>query len=119
MHFAVLKGNWKAAKKVEMTREMSDKRAAKAAPKTSAERKRKSREQTWNCLNPLCMIKCEEDHMNAQDWLVCDFCENMFCPKLSCLSMMDAHEIACKSSKCNETSKKKLLTLTFLVVFVF
>ena len=98
---------------------MSDKRAVKAAPKTSAERKRKSREQTWNCLNPLCMIKCEEDHMNAQDWLVCDFCENMFCPKLSCLSMMDAHEIACKSSKCNETSKKKLLTLTFLVVFVF
>lgn len=108
VHFAVLKGNWKAAKKEEMTREMLDKRAAKAAPKTTAERKRKSREQTWNCLNPLCMIKWEEDHMNAQDWLVCDFCENMFCPKLSCLSMMDAHEIACKSSKCNETSKKKL-----------
>jgi hypothetical protein len=108
VHFAVFKVNWKVAKKETLTREMAAKRAAKSAPKTSAQRKRSSREQTWNCLNPLCMIKWEEDHMNAQDWLVCDFCEKMFCPKLSCVSMMDAHEIACKSSKCNETSKKKL-----------
>lgn len=72
--------------------------AAKPVAKTAAGRKRKGREQTWRCLNPLCTVQWEEGHMHAQDWMVCDFCEQMFCPQANCLSMMDAHEIICKAS---------------------
>ena len=67
--------------------------AATEQPESDVERKRKSREHElkWFCINPLCMTKWEESLMDANECMVCEYCEQMFCPKETCLSMMDAH----------------------------
>lgn len=100
------------AELAEKKKEEAENKKAEAAtkqPKSNAERKRKSREHElkWLCLNPLCMTKWEESLMDANEWMVCEYCEQMFCPKETCLSMMDAHEVVCKAMKSPAQQKPK------------
>ena len=61
-------------------------------PMTAGERKRKSRNiasKSWKCLNPLCMKEWSEELMDADKWMQCDYCEEMFCTNEVCLGMVD------------------------------
>lgn len=108
----------KALKKrefAEENRELKKKKkettqAAKSIPMTAGERKRKSRNvasQSWKCLNPLCMKEWSEELVDADEWMQCDYCEEMFCTNDVCLGMVDQHETVCKSQQAEVCNKQK------------
>ena len=79
-------------------------------PMTAGERKRKSRNiasKSWKCLNPLCMKEWSEELMDADKWMQCDYCEEMFCTNEVCLGMVDQHETVCKSQQAEVCKKQK------------
>ena len=69
---------------------------------TPNERKRKSRNimpKCWKCLNPLCMKEWSEEIVDADEWMQCEYCDEMFCTNDVCVGMMDQHEKVYKAQQ--------------------
>ena len=121
VHFNALKKNKneniaqkKRDEKVEVRTakavEKFERAANKMAPKTVAQRKRKSRidssaEEDCQCSNAMCMLPWSENLNDAENWLQCETCNAWFCFDL-CGGMVDAHEKLCKLRHDTKSAKK-------------
>ena len=106
-----LKKKEEADEKRELKKKIKEtKQSAKSIPMTTNERKRKSRTITfklWKCLNPLCMKEWSEELVDADKWMQCEHCEEMFCTNDDCLGMVDQHELVCNSQQAVVCKKQK------------